>query len=76
MDRDALIAEIKKQLLEELKASTFSLEEQIPDSVKKQAQEYRQITTDFVQKNPLAAVGLAALAGFVLARWIYHREDR
>ncbi|WP_373999072.1 YqjD family protein [Bdellovibrio bacteriovorus] len=75
MDRSELIAEIKKQLQEELQHYKKSLEEKIPDEQKKQAKEAKDVATTFVKENPWASVGMAVLAGFVIARMIYRRRD-
>ncbi|MEN0057546.1 MAG: DUF883 C-terminal domain-containing protein [Bdellovibrio sp.] len=66
MDRQDLIAEIKKQLLEELHLS----EEQ-----KKQLQDLRSSSTQLIKENPWTTVALASLAGFLIARWMYRRGD-
>ncbi|WP_374029830.1 YqjD family protein [Bdellovibrio bacteriovorus] len=75
MDRGELIAEIKKQLHEEMKYYKKSLEDKIPDEQKKQAKEAKDVATAFVKENPWASVGMALLAGFVIARMIYRRKD-
>lgn len=75
MNRDELIAEIKKQLQEELRDYKKSLSDKIPEEQKKQALEFRDEATDFVKENPWASVGLAALAGFVIARLLYKRGN-
>lgn len=75
MDRSELIAEIKKQLQEELKYYKTSLEDKIPDEQKKQAKELKDSATTFVKENPWASVGMAVLAGFVIARMLYKRRD-
>lgn len=68
MDRSELIAEIKKQLQEELKDYKSSLEDKIPDEQKKQAKELKDSATTFIKENPWVSVGIAVLAGFVIAR--------
>ena len=67
MDRDQLIAEIKKQLQEEMKA--------IPDHHQEQFKEIKNTMTEQMKQHPWTAVGLAALTGFVLARLIYKRSE-
>ncbi len=75
MDRDQLIAEIRKQLQEEMKAYKQSLSAQIPDEQKKQFNDVKDTVTTQIKEHPLAATGLAILAGFVLARMIYKRSN-
>ncbi|MEK2644555.1 DUF883 family protein [Bdellovibrio sp. BCCA] len=75
MDRSELIAEIKKQLQEELKQYKSSLADKIPDEQKKQAKEMKDTATAFVKENPWASVGMAILAGFVIARMIYRKKE-
>lgn len=75
MDRDQLIAEIKKQLKEELKAYAQPLADKIPDEQKEQALEIKNEVSRFVKENPWASVGIAALAGFVLARLLYKKGE-
>ena len=75
MNRDELIAEIKKQLQEELRGVRSSLEDKIPDEQMKQAKEFKDSATVFVKENPWASVGLAILTGFVVARFLYKRSD-
>lgn len=75
MDRNQLIEEIKKQLQEEMKSFKSQLAEQIPEDQRKKAQEAKDMATTFVQENPMAAVGLAALAGFLIARLFYKRGE-
>jgi ElaB/YqjD/DUF883 family membrane-anchored ribosome-binding protein len=75
MDRDQLIAEIKKQLQEELKNHTRTLTDKISDEHKEQALEFKNEAATFVKENPLMAVGVAAALGFVIARFIYKGND-
>lgn len=75
MDRNDLIVEIKKQLQEEMQGYKASLESKIPDEQRKQAKEIKETATKFVKENPWASVGMAALAGFVIARMIYRKRD-
>lgn len=75
MNRDELIAEIKKQLQEEIKYHISSLENKIPDEQKQQLKKAKDSTSSFIQENPWASVALAALAGYVLARLIYKQGD-
>jgi len=75
VDRNQLIEEIKKQLQEEMKTFKSQLAEQIPEEQRKKAQEAKDVATAFVQENPMAAVGLAALAGFLIARLFYKRGE-
>lgn len=75
MDRDQLIAEIKKQLQEELKDYTKTLRDKIPDQQKAQAMEIKNEVTDFVKQNPVASLALAVFAGFVMGRLLYKRSD-
>jgi ElaB/YqjD/DUF883 family membrane-anchored ribosome-binding protein len=75
MDRNQLIEEIKKQLQEELKAYKADLAAKIPDEQKRQAQEAKDVATTFVKENPWASIGIAAFAGFVIARMLYKRGE-
>lgn len=75
MDRDQLIAEIKKQLQEELKQYVQPLADKIPDEQKAQAKEFKNEVSHFVKENPWASVGLAVFAGFVIGRLLYKRKD-
>ncbi|KYG61476.1 hypothetical protein AZI86_17335 [Bdellovibrio bacteriovorus] len=75
MDRDQLVAEIKKLLQEELKNYTRPLTEKISDVHKEQALEFKNDATIFVKENPWIAVGAAAGLGFLIARLIYKGED-
>lgn len=73
MDRDQLIAEIKKQLLEELNSFTQPLVEKIPEAQKNQVLEIKNEVNDFVEKNPMLALGIAGIAGFFIARLLYKK---
>lgn len=75
MDRDQLIAEIKKQLQEELKQYTQPLKNKIPEEQREQLKDAKDALTLQVKESPWISVGIAALAGFVLARMIYRRKD-
>ena len=75
MDRSELIAEIKKQLQAELQQYKASLADQIPDEQKQQAKELKSTATALIKENPWASVGVALLAGFVIARMIYKRRE-
>jgi|GEM_PF-1940621 len=75
MDRSELIAEIKKQLQAELQQYKTSLADQIPDEQKQQAKELKNTATALIKENPWASVGVALLAGFVIARMIYKRRE-
>lgn len=75
MDRDQLIAEIKKQLQDELKQQTQTLKEKIPDQQREQIKDLKESLTATLKENPWASVGIAALAGFVIARLLYKRKD-
>jgi len=75
MDRDQLIAEIKKQILEELKEASAPLTDKISAEQKQQMTAVKKSVESSVQQNPWIAIGLAALAGFVLARSLYRREE-
>ncbi|NUN05494.1 MAG: DUF883 family protein [Bdellovibrio sp.] len=75
MDRDDLIAEIKKQLHEELKSYRSQLESKIPEEQRQQAKELKDAGTDFIKENPWASVTMATLAGFVIARFLYKRSE-
>lgn len=75
MDRDDLIAEIKKQLQEELQYYIGSLENKIPEEHKQQAKKIKNTSTDFIQKNPLISVALASVLAFLVAKMIYQQKD-
>jgi ElaB/YqjD/DUF883 family membrane-anchored ribosome-binding protein len=75
MDRDQLIAEIKKQLQEELKTYTQPLTDKISDEHKEKAAEFKNEATTFVKENPWMSVGIAAALGFVIARMLYKGDD-
>lgn len=76
MDRDQLIAEIKKQLQEELKNYTRPWTDKISDEHKEQALEVKNEATAFLKENPWMAVGIAAAVGFVIARLIYKGDEQ
>ncbi|MFS4460490.1 glycine zipper domain-containing protein [Bdellovibrio sp. HCB2-146] len=75
MDRDQLIAEIKKQLKEELQQHAQALKDQIPPEQKEQLQDLQAQFTKAVKENPWTSVGVAAVVGFMLARLLYRRKD-
>ncbi|MNL43450.1 hypothetical protein D3C87_1659640 [compost metagenome] len=75
MDRDQLIAEIKKQLKEELLQHTQALKDQIPPEQKEQLQDLQAQFTKTVKDNPWTSVGMAAVVGFMLARLLYKRNN-
>ncbi|MEK2687855.1 DUF883 C-terminal domain-containing protein [Bdellovibrio sp. GT3] len=75
MDRDQLIAEIKKQILEELKGAASPLTDKISDEQKAEITELKNSMESSVKEHPWMAVGVAALAGFMLARLFYRRDD-
>jgi ElaB protein len=73
MNREELIAEIKKQLQEELKHFTQPLADKIPHEHKEKANDVKNEVAGFVKENPWAAVGIAVLAGLLLGRLFYKR---
>ena len=75
MDRDQLIAEIKKQLQEELKDYTRPLTDKISDEHKDQAVKVKNEVTNFVQGNPLLAMGLSLAAGLILGRLLFRNGE-
>lgn len=75
MDRDQLIAEIKKQLQEEMKQYTQPLKDKVPAEQREQIKDFKDTLTVQVKENPWISVGIAALAGFVIARMLYKRKD-
>jgi len=75
MNREELIAEIKKQLQEELKHFAQPLADKIPNEHKEKASELKNEVTEFVKENPWAAVGIAVFAGLLLGRLLYKRSD-
>ncbi len=75
MDRDQLIAEIKKQLQEELKHQTQTLKEKIPVEQRNQAKTVTTSVSKEIKAHPWIAVSLAAAAGFILARMLYKNKE-
>ena len=75
MDRNQLIEEIRKQLQEEMKNLKNQVADQIPEDQRKKAQEVKDMATEFVKENPMASVGIAAVAGFLIARMLYKRGE-
>lgn len=75
MDRDQLIAEIKKQLQEELRNYTRPLSEKISDEHKEHVIELKNEATTFVKENPWVAIGVATTLGFLVARLLYKGDD-
>lgn len=75
MDRDQLVAEIKKLLQEELKNYSRPLTDKISDEHKEQVLEFKNDATVFVKENPWVAVGVAAGLGFLIARFLYKGDD-
>lgn len=68
MDRDQLLAEIKKMLQEELKNYTQPLADKIPDEHKAQALELKDDVNGFVKSNPWMAVGIAVFVGYLAGK--------
>jgi Uncharacterized conserved protein len=75
VDRNQLIEEIRKQLQEEMKNLKNQVADQIPEDQRKKAQEVKDMATEFVKENPMASVGIAAVAGFLIARMLYKRGE-
>ncbi|WP_413558235.1 glycine zipper domain-containing protein [Bdellovibrio sp. HCB209] len=75
MDRDQLIEEIKKQILEEIKGAASPLTDKISDEQKAEMMEMKNTLETSVKENPWMAVGIAALCGFMIGRLIYRRND-
>lgn len=75
MDRDQLIEEIKKQILEEIKGAASPLTDKISAEQKAEIMEVKNTVENSVKENPWMAVGVAALAGFMIARLLYRRDD-
>lgn len=75
MDRAELMEELKKQLHEEMKAYRASVEGKLPPEALTRAKEWHHSVQELIEKNPWAAVGIASAASFLLARWLYRRED-
>lgn len=75
MDRDQLIAEIKKQLQEELKNYTKPMVNMIPDQQKGQAKELKNEITNLVKEHPLSALALGVFAGFIFGRLFCKRGN-
>jgi len=84
MERDELMAEIKKMLEEELKAYVLPLQdklqekiqEHIPQAGQEKAKEWHHSITSAIKDNPLQCVALAMIAGFMRARLIYKESDK
>ena len=74
MDREQLIAEIKKQLQEELKAYAQPLANKIPQEQKEQLQDIHSEVTTLIKENPWAAAGLAVVAGYFIGRLLHKRS--
>lgn len=75
MDREQLIAEIKKQLQEELKAYAQPLANKISPEQKEQLQDIHGEITTVMKENPWATVGIAVVAGYLLGRLLHKRSD-
>lgn len=75
MDREQLIAEIKKQLQEELKAYAQPLTNKIPQEQKEQLKDIHTELTTVIKENPWAAAGLAVIAGYMLGRLLHKRSN-
>lgn len=75
MDREQLIAEIKKQLLEELRDASSPLTDKISAEQKQQMTDVKNSLEASVKENPWMAVSIAALAGFMIARLIYRQGE-
>ncbi|MBO9667487.1 MAG: DUF883 family protein [Bdellovibrio sp.] len=75
MDRDQLIEEIKKQILEELRGATAPLTDKISDEQKEQMKELKNSLETSVKENPWMAVGVATFVGFMIGRLLYRRRD-
>lgn len=75
MNRDEILAEIKKLLQEELQAYAKPLSDQIPPEYKQQAADLQNDVRTMVKEHPLVSIGLALTAGFIIARALYRKED-
>ena len=75
MDRDELIAEIKKQLQEELKSYARPLTDKISAEHKDQVVEIKNEITTLVKDHPLLSIGVMTFAGFILGRLLYKKGD-
>ena len=75
MDREQLIAEIKKQILEEIKGVASPLTDKISDEHKEQIKDVKNSVEKSVKENPWMAVGVAVLCGFMIGRLLYRRKD-
>ena len=75
MDREQLIAEIKKQLQEELKAYAQPLANKIPPEQKEQLHEIHSELTTVMRDNPWATAALAVVAGYMLGRLLHKRSN-
>ena len=75
MDRDQLMAEIKKMLQEELQNYSRPLTDKISDEHKEKAVEIKNEVNNFVKENPWIAIGAAALVGYFVARILTRKDD-
>ncbi len=75
MDRDQLMAEIKKMLQEELKNYSRPITDKISDEHKDKALEIKDDVNNFVKENPWIAVGAAALLGYFVGRMLTRKDD-
>lgn len=75
MDRDQLVAEIKKQLQEELKYQTQNIKDKIPAEQRKQAKAVTTKISNEIKTHPWLAIGLATAAGFLIARMLYKNKE-
>lgn len=75
MDRDQLIAEIKKQLQEELKAYAQPLANKITPEQKEQIKDIHSEVTTVMKENPWATLGVAVVAGYLIGRLLHKRSN-
>ena len=75
MDRDQLIAEIKKQLQEELKAYARPLTDRVSAEHQDQIQELHGELTAAMKDHPWAAFGVAVVAGYFMGRILHKRSQ-
>lgn len=75
MDREQLAAEIKKQIRLELETQIQNAKSAIPEEVVQKATSTKKQLENEIKKNPLLAVLIAALLGFLLAKIFANKRD-
>lgn len=75
MDRDQLLAEIKKLLQEEMQTYARPLTDKISEEHKEKAVEFKDDLNSFVKENPWMAVGIGVFIGFVAGKLLSGGRD-